>query len=592
MPRSMICALTLVFLLTGCVTLPKPPEMVTRGDYSPVKQYVSELIQEKLKKDDVAGLSIALVDDQRIIWAKGFGYADENKKIPASPETIYRAGSMSELFTAAAIMQLQERGKLDIDRPLKTYLPEFSIKSRFPGSGPITSRNIMTHHSGLPSAILKGMWANDPEPFENIIGQIRNEYVSSPPNHIFSFSDLGYTLLGCVIERVTDRSYASYMNTEIFSPLGMRHTSFSQRPDTSSSASRAYRKGEEVKEPALRDLSAAGLNTTVLDLSRFIEMIFAEGRNGKQQVIEPGTLSEMLRPQNAGIPLDLDFRIGLGWMLGGTDIHNAGTVASQAGATFCYHSILIILPRQKLGVVVLANSTSSGMLVSEAAAEALKLAFEAKTGINQPDRKKDLPERSLLPAKQLRSYAGYYDTPVGVAAVEAKADYLQVQAVNETARLIPRADRRFYLQYKFLELIPINIGELGHIGISRVTIDGKDILEADVNGRELPVGVKIPPVPLSAKWLQRTGDYHCLNCENDPITFDNVHLRHKDGLLLLDYTLRPVLDKQITIALQPISDSDALIYGQGSGRGETIRLLHQGGRDLFWYAGYKFAKKK
>ena len=109
-----------------------------------------------MKKNSVTGLSIALVDDQRIVWAEGFGYADQEKKIPATADTLYRVGSISKLFTDTAAMQLVEQGKLDIDQPLKKYIPNFSIKSRYPDTAEITPRQLMTHHSGLPRDRLKG----------------------------------------------------------------------------------------------------------------------------------------------------------------------------------------------------------------------------------------------------------------------------------------------------------------------------------------------------------------------------------------------------------------------------------------------------
>ena len=109
-----------------------------------------------MKANRIIGLSIALVDDQSVVWEQGFGFADKEKKLPATPETIYRLGSISKLFTATAAMQLADQGKLDIDKPVEVYLPEFSIKSRFTDAHAITPRNIMTHHSGLPRDYLKG----------------------------------------------------------------------------------------------------------------------------------------------------------------------------------------------------------------------------------------------------------------------------------------------------------------------------------------------------------------------------------------------------------------------------------------------------
>ena len=135
-------------------------------DYECVKEYHLPVgPPRRWRKNNVTGLSIALVDDKGLIWAQGFGYADKENKIPATPQTVYRVASISKLFTATAIMQLAEQGKINIDEPLTTYLPEFSIKTRFPGEGKITPRNLMTHHSGLPANFYKGIFSSNPATF-------------------------------------------------------------------------------------------------------------------------------------------------------------------------------------------------------------------------------------------------------------------------------------------------------------------------------------------------------------------------------------------------------------------------------------------
>ena len=103
----------------GCSTMPPKPESFAREDYSYTREYISWLIKREMKKNDVTGLSIALVDDRRIIWAEGFGWADEANAVPATPDTVYRVGSVSKLFTATAAMQLAEQGRFDIDKPLR-----------------------------------------------------------------------------------------------------------------------------------------------------------------------------------------------------------------------------------------------------------------------------------------------------------------------------------------------------------------------------------------------------------------------------------------------------------------------------------------
>ena len=110
--------------LAGCSVAPTRPANVARDDLLSTQAYVTRLVQHEMALNKVSGLSLALVDDQRIAWAHGFGFADVERGIPASAEMLYRIDSISKLFTATAVMQLAERGRLDIDTPIQRYLPK------------------------------------------------------------------------------------------------------------------------------------------------------------------------------------------------------------------------------------------------------------------------------------------------------------------------------------------------------------------------------------------------------------------------------------------------------------------------------------
>ncbi|MDA8428700.1 MAG: serine hydrolase [Geobacteraceae bacterium] len=586
----------LVLMLAGCSTMPKQPDAFVRGDYGYTKEYVSWLIRKEMRKNDVTGLSIALVDDQKVVWAQGFGYADEANKIPATPDTIYRVGSISKLFTATAVMQLAEQGKMDIDKPLQTYLPEFSIKSRFTDAGPITPRSIMTHHSGLPSELLKGMWTKSPEPFENDVKLLRDEYVAYPPNYVFSYSNAAVTILGHALEKVSGHDFSSQLTASLLQPLEMSRSKFDPAPDHSPLAAKAYRKGEETDELPLGIVPAGGLNSTVLDLSRFMEMVFAGGRAGEKQIIKPETLAEMLRPQNADVPLDLDLRIGLGWFLGnldGIDTKETGPVAQHDGATLYHRSQLIVLPEQKLGVVVLANSASAGDVVSKVATEALKLAFEVKSGIRQPEQKQQSAVgEGLLSQEALQAYEGRYATIAGVVNVTKEPDYLRAEVMSTAFRLVPRADGLLGLRYKLLGLFPISLGQVDYDGFSVARVAGRDIVKVRSQGRELLLGERIKLVPLPERWLKRTGEYEIINRGDDAVLIENVRLRQDSGLLILDYAMPLFIGGRMSVAITPLSDTEAIMYGLGRNMGETIRVEIVGGEEMLQYSGYLLKRRQ
>jgi CubicO group peptidase (beta-lactamase class C family) len=168
-------------LLCGCSTAPIRPLALTRGDEDATRRYVEAVIADEMRKTDTPGLSVALVDDQRVVWAQGYGYADQERKVAATARTIYRVGSISKLFTDVAALQLAEQGRLDLDKPLTTYLPEFAIKSRAEHPAPITLRQLMTHHAGLPRDVLKGFQTDAPAPIDALLSDLRDEYAPYAP---------------------------------------------------------------------------------------------------------------------------------------------------------------------------------------------------------------------------------------------------------------------------------------------------------------------------------------------------------------------------------------------------------------------------
>jgi CubicO group peptidase (beta-lactamase class C family) len=118
-------------------------------DYLAELPAFKELIQREIVAGNVSGVSVALVEGSRILYVGGFGFADKRRRIPAARDTVYRAGSISKLFTALATMQLAEQGKLSIDQPVAELLPDFRVIIPFPGANPVTLRQLMCHRSGL-----------------------------------------------------------------------------------------------------------------------------------------------------------------------------------------------------------------------------------------------------------------------------------------------------------------------------------------------------------------------------------------------------------------------------------------------------------
>ncbi len=589
-PLSIILA---IGILSGCASAPPRPANIAHGDYATTEAYVDELVQYEMKKNLVEGLSIALVDDQHVVWAKGFGYADQENNIPATADTLYRVGSISKLFTDMAAMQLVEQGKLDIDQPLKNYIPNFSIKTRYPGAAEITPRQLMTHHSGLPRDRLKGFMTVNPEPFTGLVEDIRNDYTAYPPNLIFSYSNLGISLLGIAIQNQSGMPFADFMKQSLLFPMGMKNSSFDTGPSASTLMAKGYRSRDEADEPALRDIPAGGLNSSVEDLGRFMSMVFAEGKSGNQQILKEETLSEMLQPQNGSVPLDFNFRIGLGWMLstlGTSTIQNGGVVAHHAGDTILFHSQMYILPEHKLGVVVLSNSSTAKQTVDHIATETLSLALEAKTGIRQPEHRDIQPDSKPLSSETVLQYVGDYTTMAGFARISACGIRVCADVADHRFDLVPGVDGLFRLDYTFLGIFRVDLGTLGAIGISQRTVEGRKLLVARIGDQEMLVGQRIELKPAPDSWHRYLGEYEIANPGADYKLVNHIKLVEDGGYYVIEMTLAEVSAGKMRVILKPLSENEGVLLGSLSDGGETVRLVQQDGEERMLFSGYQFKK--
>ncbi|BCO26516.1 D-aminopeptidase [Rhodoferax lithotrophicus] len=569
--------------LAGCSSAPTRPASVARGDLAATQAYVTRLVQHDMAQDKVTGLSLALVDDQRIVWAQGFGFADVEQGMPASADTIYRVGSISKLFTATAAMQLAERGLLDIDKPVKIKSPET-----------ITPRQLMTHHSGLPRDRLKGFQTPQPQPFASLLDDLTGEPLAYPPGQVFSYSNVGISLLGTVLQTLSGTAFAQHMQQSVLTPLGMAHSAFETGVSNSPLMAKGYRGREAVPETPLRDVPAGGLNASVNDLSRFMAMVFADGRSGTQQVLKPETVAEMLRPQNSAVPLDFNFQTGLGWMLstlGSSTLENAGPVAHHAGAIGMFRSQMYLLPKHKLGIVVLANSATATRVVDHIATETLALALEAKTGITQPAHVKPAWADAPLPAAMQSAHVGHYTTFVGPVHIRADGGDLRVNAVGHDFKLRPRSDGLLGLDYALLGLVSLDLGTLSEIGFSRRTVAGRDLLVARVGTQDMLVGQRMEPPASLGAWQQRLGDYDISNLGDDPKVAQRIRLIEEQGFLVLEITQVDEPDQAVRAVLKPLSDTQALLLGPLADSGETVRSVTVDGVEQLAYSGYLARKR-
>ena len=588
--RYLIIFLFTVILNSGCSTAPQKPDQIIPGNYDYVKDYISWLIKKEMKKSQVMGVTIAIVDNQKIVWAQGFGYADLKNKVPAIPETIYRIGSISKLFTVMATMQLAEQGRVDIDQPLRKYLPQFSVRSRFPDSGPITLRTIMTHHSGLPNDVSKGAFTTEPP--TTLLYRLKDEYVAFPTNYVLAYSNVAMALLGLMVEQVSDTEFYEYMEHSVFNSIGMQQSSFKLTPEIKSLLSKGYRNGKEMNQLNLRDVAAGSMYSNVLDLIRFIQMLFAKGQVGNSQILQPDTIEEMLRPQNEAVALDFEQRIGLGWFL----IYAGETkekIANHAGNMPLFHTTLAIVPEKKIGVVVLTNSAEGRRIYDKIAGAALKLAIEAKTGDPlKPRERKITPPDKIVSEEMLQSFVGRYATLNMLGSVERKKKTLNAHVGDHKIELIPSSKGKFGVERKWLGIFSLKkIGdlELAKIQARRMDFAGRELLVVRYDGQHWFTAEKIDPSPPSDAWENALGEYQVINPDPQS-SIQDVTLSRKEDLLVLTYKF-PVwgAEKRI-LYFASVSETEAITLGIGRNSGETMRIVTIDNEKGIYFRGFKMKK--
>ena len=583
-----------VLLLVLCVAQIAVAETIIDEKYKSVQVSMSNYLQKMMAQAKVMGMSIALVDDQQVVWAEGFGFANVQDKLVATPETVYEVGSISKMFTATATMRLAEAGKVDIDQPLYKYLPEFTIKSRFGSIDGITPRRIMYHHSGLPSDLFQGMWGVEVPEYTEAVKRIKDSYVAFPPDHIFSYSNLAVTLLGDAVSKVANEDFVTFTDNNIFLPLGMSQSSFALKPEMQAVFSKGYVKGKETAILKSSVVPAGALLSNVLDLSKYMEMVFADGKVGNQQFLQPETLQTMFTVQNDNIPLDFDSKQGLGCFIGQIGPEK---MVYHGGDTIQFHSMMAFLPQAKLGVVVLTNTASGVNVATPAAFAVLQTAYEVKSGTKLPMPTATKAESQIVsrPIEELQQYAGLYSTDAGLAEIKIKSGSLHMNLMGANFKLQPTADGTFIPKLLLLGFLPLNIAPFNSMEFTFAQIENHDLFIQQQNGRKGILGEKVQVEKISDAWVKRAGSYEILNPDKGYSLINDIRLEYKSGVLVISanspYYRDMGINARLSMVVKPISDTEAIIVGVGRNKGDTISIVSTAEGEKVLYSGFILKKK-
>ena len=335
-----------------------PPPAVrvdSHPDVQAAQRLFSAWIEGQILERGLPGLAIGVVSDQELVWAKGFGVGDTATKTPMTPQTRFRMASHSKLFTATAVMQLREDGKLRLDDPVATHLPWFSVKRADPDDPPITIEELLTHSSGLPREAGSHWTTFNFPTSEELRGLMAERQAPFAPEVRWKYSNLAYSIAGMVVERVSGLTWADYIQRHIFDPLGMKSSSVDKnvagmavgygrrRPD----GTRAVNPFIDAKGMA----AATGLSSTVEDMARFVSAQFRKGRRGGAQILSTGSFREMHRVRVLENNWTQGNAIGFAVRKAGDKVY-----VSHGGSYPGYQTNTMLWLDGRVGVIVLTNA--------------------------------------------------------------------------------------------------------------------------------------------------------------------------------------------------------------------------------------------
>jgi hypothetical protein len=250
----------------------------------------------------------------------------------------------------------------------------------------------------------------------------------------------------------------------------------------------------------------------------------------------------------------------------------------------------VVLPDQKLGVVVLSNSVTAQGVVGKIATETLKLALEAKRGITQPVKVFKEEQEVPLTEEDIRAYDGYFDTLIGLVKVSGKSGDLVAEIMGQKLELIPREEKQFGARFKLFGFIPLKIGALDELNLSLHRINGHDVLALKSNNQSMLIGEKIVPVVIPARLLDFVGEYEIINKYDGPLP-ESVRVLNEDGLLIGAFTFVEKPGFVFRVALKPVADDEVVMEGLGPGKGETLHLKKVGTESHIFFSGFDLRKK-
>jgi CubicO group peptidase (beta-lactamase class C family) len=314
------------------------------GDFTSVDSYVTTAMQ----RHNIPGLALAITQGDQITFSKGYGTAGGGRIV--TPDTPFYIGSQSKSFTALAIMQLVERGKLDLEAPVQTYLPWFQVADP-QTSQQITIRHLLQHTSGLSEAGYVADFPPDTD-LETMVRDLSRANITAPVGTKMQYFNQGYSTLGLIIETVTGQSYGEFIYEHIFAPLKMRNSftdpGLANTPELSQGYSQVFMLAVPLKQIVYQsDLPAGYIISTANDMARFLMALGNGGELDGVRILTPENVQLIFTPNYA-----INSTYGFGWYI--SQYYDEPKI-THGGDTERFHTSVLLLPERDLSLVILIN---------------------------------------------------------------------------------------------------------------------------------------------------------------------------------------------------------------------------------------------
>jgi len=345
---SVLVCLTLMLALS-IESVNASPTLQEEADFAAIDAYVTE----QMNRLGIPGMALGIVQDGRIAHAQGFGIADSSGRA-VTPQTPFYIGSVTKSFTALAVMQLVEAGKIDLDAPVKTYLPWFELADK-DASAKITVRNLLNQNSGI-STKDGNRFLSSQQGLEEIVRGLNVIQLSQPVGTTYQYSNLNYSIAGLIVEVVSGQSYADYVDQHIFEPLDMRHSYASRAPALADglTAGHHYMFGHAFeREYAVppSGIPEGFLIASVEDMTHYAIAHLSDGYYGDSSILSAQGIAELHAP---AIGTGGDAYYAMGWSVGVAD---GIPIVMHSGDTGHFHSIAVLMPDRDSGFILLANAS-------------------------------------------------------------------------------------------------------------------------------------------------------------------------------------------------------------------------------------------